>query len=178
MNNIYSSCYGAKTADNCYTCDSVKKAYDEKGWTYNSDKFKQCNNLAAAHVTPSNTTFSSCYGAKTVDGKTVDDCYTCDSVKKAYDDKFWKYNSADFKQCNPATTNKPSLPLPNLPQSLPYQTSQVDNSSSFMIFSLFVFIFIIAIILSVLPAISNIKGIIDVVNKNYKTQTLTPVKSI
>ena len=169
MNNIYSSCYGAKPVDDCYTCDSVKKAYDDKIWKYNSAEFKQCEKLASN--TTANNTFSSCYGAKP-----VDDCYTCDSVKKAYDDKFWKYNSADFKQCNPATTNKTPLPLSESFPSSPDSASWLGNSSSFMIISLFVLLFIVAIILSVLPTISNLKGIIDVVNRNYQTQTQTQIK--
>jgi hypothetical protein len=160
MNNTFSSCYGAKPVDDCYTCDSVKQAYDKKVWKYNSAEFKQCNNLASP-----NTTFSSCYGAKP-----VDDCYTCEDVKKAYDAKIWKYNSTDFKQCNPATTNKTPPPLPNLSPGLPEQTSYLDNSSSFMIVSLFIFIFIVAMIFSFLSVIGNVSNFIDLVNKNFKIQ--------
>jgi hypothetical protein len=162
-NNTFSSCYGAKPIDDCYTCDSVKKAYDDKIWKYNSSDFKQCN-PATTNIAPLlNNTFSSCYGAKP-----VDDCYTCDSVKKAYDDKIWKYNSSDFKQCNPATTNiAPPLNRP--------QIQSLDNSSTLSPvwgITLFFIIFIIFIIFAILQFVNNTGKFIDFANTYLKSSTL------
>jgi hypothetical protein len=157
--NTFSSCYGAKPIDDCYTCDSVKKAYDDKIWKYNSADFKQCNPLTTNIPPLLNNTFSSCYGAKP-----IDDCYTCDSVKKAYDDKIWKYNSADFKQCNPSTTNIP--PPLNRPQ---IQSFDDSSPSPFWIIALFFMVFIIFIIFAILQAINNTGRIIDFTNTYFKT---------
>ena len=155
--NTFSSCYGAKPIDDCYTCDSVKKAYDDKFWKYNSSDFKQCN-PATTNIAPSMNTFSSCYGAKP-----IDDCYTCDSVKKAYDAKIWRYNSSDFKQCNPATTN--IAPPLNPPQIQPVD---ISSSGSFIPIAIFFIIFVAAIFFTVSNDINNTTKIIDVVNSNFK----------
>jgi hypothetical protein len=155
--NTFSSCYGAKPIDDCYTCDSVKKAYDDKFWKYNSLDFKQCN-PATTNVTPLMNTFSSCYGAKP-----IDDCYTCDSVKKAYDNKFWKYNSLDFKQCNPATTN--IAPPLNRPQTQPVDTL---SSGSFIPIVVVFLIFAITLFFFASNAINNTTTIMEIVNNNFK----------
>lgn len=106
-----------------------------------------------------NNTFSSCYGAKP-----IDDCYTCDSVKKAYDDKLWTYNSANFKQCNPSLTNVP--PPLNHPQ---IQSLDDSSTSPFLVIGLFILIFIIFIIFAILQAINNTGRIIDFTNTYFKT---------
>ena len=38
------SCYGAETASRpcCNTCEEVKDAMEQKGWSYDSSKFSQC----------------------------------------------------------------------------------------------------------------------------------------
>ena len=38
------SCYGAETTNRpcCNTCEEVKYAMDQRGWSYDSSKFSQC----------------------------------------------------------------------------------------------------------------------------------------
>eukprot|EP00741_Cyanophora_paradoxa_P010931 tig00020553_g10568.t1 len=74
------SCYGARSTNDCLTCDDVKNAYQARGWAYNTGNIAQCS--------------GTCYGAKS-----TNDCYTCAQVKTAYQNKGWAYNAGTFRQC-------------------------------------------------------------------------------
>ena len=84
------TCYGARDAADCYTCDDVVNAYKARGWAYDATKFEQCNTQPQA--APANTT---CYGARD-----ATNCYTCDDVVNAYKARGWAYDQSKFAQCN------------------------------------------------------------------------------
>lgn len=40
-------CYEARDANDCYTCEDIKKAYDDLGWVYDPSTFQQCNVMSS-----------------------------------------------------------------------------------------------------------------------------------
>jgi hypothetical protein len=118
---VISSCYGAKGSTNdCYSCDDVINAYNANGWSYDTDLFAQCKNEGKTTTTSGDTSkiqkdavLSSCYGAK----GSVNDCYSCDDVIKAYKAKTWSYDTDLFAQCKKEGKSKISSPTPSAPAS-------------------------------------------------------------